>query len=230
MSDFSSAYLLGIVTPLLLVWFFLFAKTKSRLQMVLVSCAVAPLGLTEYLYRGDYWSPQTLFPSWAGLDVESVLYAFAIGGIASIVFEYLSDSVYDVHNKRAHRYWIGTVFAIGLGALLVSVYALKLNSMHATLGILIVSGIATLYVRPDLTKNALASGIAMAALVLALYLVILTPLYPGIFSSWWKTYTPTPLGIPLEELLFAFCWGFLAGPAYELVYGLTRRSTTRYTQ
>ena len=88
------AYLIGSLL-LLVVWFGLFlAKPKLRKKMLWVSGLTTTLGLTEPIFIPKYWAPLTLF-DWGRryhLDIESFIFSFAVGGIASIVYETLTKT------------------------------------------------------------------------------------------------------------------------------------------
>ncbi len=70
----------------LLPWTVLFvARPAIRRRMLWASALTAPFGLTELLFVPAYWNPPSLFDlaHRTGLDVESLILCFAIGGLAA---------------------------------------------------------------------------------------------------------------------------------------------------
>src|SRR3990167_2935683 len=83
-----NAWLTGSLV-LLGVWFvFWFLRPAVRKEMFLVSFFTMPFGLTEPLFVPEYWNPPSLFNLAAatGFDIESLIFSFAIGGIASVIY------------------------------------------------------------------------------------------------------------------------------------------------
>ena len=108
--NFNYAYLVASIF-LFLIWLFLYwLKPRSRRKMLLVSLATAPLGLTEPFFVPSYWSPFTLFnlAGKTGFDLESILFSFAVGGVAAVLYEAIwgasrgKVSVHEQHQGR-HR-------------------------------------------------------------------------------------------------------------------------------
>lgn len=84
---------------------------------------------------------------------------------------------------------------------------------------LVAGFVATLYCRPDLWAKMLASGI----LFLALYFVVFAAFnlaFPGYVAAVWNLPALSGVlaaGVPLEELMFAFTFGFYWSSVYEHV-------------
>lgn len=76
-------------TLLVVLWGVVFLFTRNKKKMLTMSLGTAPLGLTEPLFYPEYWSPPTLFGLGEayGFDVESILFSFAVGGLASTLYE-----------------------------------------------------------------------------------------------------------------------------------------------
>lgn len=213
-----------IVLPLLCVWGILYWRSRStRSEQLLASLLTLPLGVTEMWFTRDYWHPVSAFAPLAfGLDVESFAYAFCIGGVAAVVYEYIYATKYTVHNRRIHPIWFFVVAGAGLLIFWYLALVQGLNSMYVTVGILFLAGVSILVERKDLARDAIMSGFLMALLVVVAYWLFLVPFYPNIFSLWWPD-SALVAGIPAGELLFAFAWGFVAGPSYEFINGLSAR-------
>ena len=65
------------------VYLALRGREGGRKKMLVVSSFTALLGLTEPLFVPEYWSPPSLFDLALrfGFDIESLIFAFAVGGI-----------------------------------------------------------------------------------------------------------------------------------------------------
>ncbi len=77
----------------LVPWAVLYAMSPGlRRRMLRVSAATSLLGLTEPIFVPRYWNPPTVFDlaQRTGLDLESLVFCFAIGGIASVLYEAFS--------------------------------------------------------------------------------------------------------------------------------------------
>lgn len=77
-----------LLVPWLAVYLRL-SDRQSRKQMLSVSLFTAPIGLTEPIFVPEYWLPPTLFElaSRTGFDVESLIFSFAVGGLASVGYD-----------------------------------------------------------------------------------------------------------------------------------------------
>ena len=101
------AYLAGSL-GLLLIWLALWWHSSHlrRLLILRVSAATALCGLTEPHHVPEYWYPPTLFDLnlKTGFDIESVLFSFAIGGIATAVYgAFTFDPTTSAQRSRAAR-------------------------------------------------------------------------------------------------------------------------------
>lgn len=204
------------------VYFLLNTKDKKR-EMLIVSLWTSLAGLTEPLFVPEYWSPPSLFDLAlrTGFDIESVLWAFGVGGIAVVIYERLFRTKHqqmpqsERHGSR-HRFHF---FAIaGAPVTLILFLALTdLNPIHAVIIALTAGGLFAWYCRPDLKKKMLAS----AGIFLGIYFVYfrtLVALFPGYVERVWNLGAISGVlifGVPLEELLFALSFGFLWSSLYE---------------
>jgi hypothetical protein len=79
--------------------------------MLQASVATMPFGLTEPLFVPEYWSPPSLFDlaMRTGFDIESLVFCFALGGIAVILYAALTQQnlrpvPYEFRMSAAHKY------------------------------------------------------------------------------------------------------------------------------
>ncbi|RJQ34102.1 hypothetical protein C4568_03090 [Candidatus Parcubacteria bacterium] len=211
---------------LLGIWLVIYAtldsKEKKR-EMLVVSLWTSLLGLSEPIFVPAYWSPPSLFnlALTTRFDIESLIFAFAIGGGASLIYERIFATRHEVvppsarHDPR-HRYhaWALLSAPIVFGILYV---ATSLNPIYSASIALVVGGVASLYCRPDLWKKMLVSACIFLVLYF-LYFGTLIALYPGYVEQVWNLKAISGIlviGVPIEELLFALSFGFLWSSIYE---------------
>jgi len=104
-----------------------------------------------------------------------------------------------------------------MGGIAAGFYLFNLSSFWATAVSFIATGVILMVLRKDLFWDALGSAFLMALACLPFYFVAMA------VSSDWVGITygngnlsgRTTMGIPIEELVFFFLFGFLAGPIYE---------------
>ena len=206
------------------VWLALYAvRAGLRRTMVMVSLGTMLLGLTEPLFVPEYWNPPTLWnlARRTGFDLESLLFSFAIGGIVLAAYDVLfavgpSEHVGHERGHPRHRYHLLAVLSAPL--LFVVLLALTtLNPIYAAAITLAGGFLATLYCRPDLRLKMIVSG----ALFLLLYFVVFALFdlaFPGYVAAVWNLGAISGrlvLGVPLEELMFAFTFGLYWSSVYE---------------
>ena len=213
---------------LLLVWLIIFIFRKGlRKEMFLVSLFTMPLGLTEPLFVPEYWNPPSLFnlAATTGFDIESLIFSFAIGGIASVIYgtifnvKYRKMNVHEIHSKR-HRYHFLALFSPIITFILLF-FLTNLNPIYSAIISMFIGGIAAAICRSDLKNKTIMGGI----LFLILYFIgflFFTMIYPYAVERFWNLSAISGIliiGIPLEELLFAFALGMLWTNVYEHAFG-----------
>ena len=213
---------------LLVVWavIYLFLKTKeSKREMLLVSAWTSLLGFTEPIFVPRYWNPPSLFDlaHRTGFDIESIIFSFAMGGIAVALYEWIFQSNHSVmgeteRHRARHKYHLWALLSapvIFLGLLVFS----PLNPIYSAFIAMMAGGLATWYCRPDLKKKMIISAFLFLGLYF-LYFLTLIAAYPGYVERVWNLPAISGIlfvGVPLEELMFAFSLGFLWSSVYEHV-------------
>lgn len=214
-----SLILLGIW---LVIYATMDAKEKRR-EMLIVSLWTSLLGLSEPIFVPAYWSPPSLFDlaRTTGFDIESIIFAFAIGGGASLLYERIFATRHELmptsarHDPR-HRYHIWAFLSAPI-AFGIFYTATNLNPIYSASLALLLGGMFSLYCRPDLLKKMIVSALVFLALYF-IYFGTLIMLYPGYVERAWNLNAISGilvLGVPVEELLFAFSFGFVWSSIYE---------------
>lgn len=213
---------------MLAIWFvvyiFLDSQERKR-EMLTVSLWTSLLGLTEPLFVPEYWSPSSMFnlALRTGFDIESLIFSFGIGGIAVILYERIFRSQHVAVSVREHRsprhrfhIWILLSAPIIFTALLITT---NLNPLYSAIIAMLTGGIATWYCRPDLKKKMIVSAFVFLALYF-IYFLTLIAISPNYVEQVWNLKAISGvlvLGVPLEELLFAWSFGFIWSSIYEHV-------------
>ncbi len=218
------AYLIG--TGMLLgVWLLLYFLRKSaRKKMMRVSIFTAVLGLTEPLFVPSYWSPPTLFQlaRTTRFDVESILFSFAVGGVASVLHEIIWGryrrpvSPEELRQPR-HRFHTLALISPVIAFLFLYIFT-PINPIYTSIIAMTVGTLATWLCRPDLLRAMITGGIVFLLLYFAVFFVGFVLLFPGYVAAVWNLPAVSGIlvaGVPLEELLFAASIGAMWSSIYE---------------
>ncbi len=207
---------------ILAVWFIIYCTQKQvRKKMWLVSCISAPLGLTEFLFVPEYWTPPSLFDLAArfGFDIESIIFSFAVGGIAAVVYEVIfQKTLVKTTQERTPFWWL-----VVLSPLSFFPSLLFFPGIYAVLAGMVVSAVLVMLCRQDLIKKMLWGGVCMF-IFYSIFFYGTTIVYPGIVEQYWNLSNLWGiffLGLPLEELVYGFTLGMLWSGYYETLFGYT---------
>ncbi|WP_338359223.1 lycopene cyclase domain-containing protein [Yeosuana marina] len=201
-------------------------KKDSRKEMLKISLITMPFGLTEPLFVPEYWQPPSLFDlaEKTRFDIESLIFSFAIGGIGVVLYNLIFKQtlVQINHTERNHRRHRLHKYSLFIPVILFIILAwfTSLNHIYCGIIALFIGGLATLYCRPDLKGKIWVGGILFTILYF-IYFGSILPFYPQYVELYWNLDNLTHilvLGIPIEELLFAFTFGMYWSGLYEHLY------------
>lgn len=226
------AYLVFSIA-LLVVWLVLFAARRDiREEMFWVSFGTMFLGLTEPFFVPEYWDPPTLWSlsRKTGFDLESLLFSFAVGGIAFAAYHVIfgvtpSESMTEERMDPRHRYHLLVILSAPVISVILMILKIINPIYSATIG-MTVGFFATLYCRSDLWLKMVVSG----GLFFLLYFVafaLFNMVFPGYVTAVWNPKAVSGLlvgGVPLEELIFAFTFGLYWSSTYEHITWRRNRS------
>lgn len=213
---YQSAYLIGALI-FGLIWLGLFlARRDLRREIISLSFLAGILGpISEHFYSQDYWQPQYWFP--ASLRIEDFLAGFFLGGIGAVGYEVVWRKRHKCACDLKTTWVLPVVSVAGIGLIILFFHGLGWNSIYSSIVAFLILGSVLLLIRSDLIPAAVGSGLVLS-LVMFVFYVIYQQIYPGIIHQWWRLENISGillLGIPVEELLWGFTWGMLAGPLYE---------------
>lgn len=222
MLSYHYAYLeLSLIFLVIWIIFFLWRK-DLRKEILFVSLVIAVMGpLNEILfYFNDYWRPDIFTRCYMG--VEDLIYAFAIGGIGATIYYVIFNKKYSRPKYTGYPFYLSLFFMAGLPLELFVNKVVGVNSIYVTCSFLVLITMIMLFLRKDLWWNALASAILFTLLFAVIYIFWIY-LYPNVFTDWWMTKNVSGVSIfrvPIEEYLWAFCWGLSSGIFYKFIRGV----------
>ena len=198
-------------------------KKDFRKIMLPVSLATMLFGFTEPLFVSGYWSPPSLFglAQKTGFDIESFIFSFSIGGIGAILYRILFPVLeigmnMEEKNQRRHRQH-SYILMVPVAIFLLLSVTTRLNHIYCGIIALFTGALATLYCRPDLKGKVWVGGLLFMLLYFFYFGSILL-FFPGYVKAHWNLPSLIGvliLGIPLEELFFAFTFGMYWSGLYE---------------
>jgi len=206
-----------------LIWIGLyFSRKDTRKEMLWISILMGFAGiLTESTHVLDWWQPITLTGTSVGF--EDFLIGFFIGGIASVIYEFiahkkLSSSQRVKKDPFFGKYFFRVFFLVVGFIFLGSFFLLSLHSFYA-LSLSLLCGIGYIwYRRHDLIKNSLISGVLVGILGSLSY-PLLEWIYPGWVNAFWNSenvwFSYVLFNVPIAEYIWWFLAGTFIGPLYE---------------
>ncbi|MBU0531639.1 MAG: lycopene cyclase domain-containing protein [Candidatus Uhrbacteria bacterium] len=211
---------------LLGIWVVVFLSLRdkiSRKEMLLVSAWTSLAGLLEPVFVPEYWNPPSLFDLAArtGFDIESIIFSFVIGGLVVVLYELIFKTKHQKIRPRKklhprHQFHLWALLSAPIVFFLLIIFT-DLNPIYSTFIALMGGGIFTWYCRPDLKKKMMVSAFIFL-IFYYLYFLSLILMFPGYVEQVWNLEAISGiivLGVPLEELMFAFGLGFLWSSVYE---------------
>lgn len=200
-------------------WAVLFVINPSlRKEMFFVSALTAPFGLVQALFVPSYWDPPSFFGFGGaiGFDLESIIFSFAIGGIAAVIHKSISRVSHRDGDSELrpglHALAISSPFVSGALLFLFT----EANPIYISSTALLVGGLSISISRPDLIKSILFGAVLFTALYFSLFQIILH-LFPDFVDMWNLPAISGILvaGVPIEELIFAFAYGSMWSGFYD---------------
>jgi len=222
---------LGWSLLLLGIWGVVYAalrEKESRHEMLVVSAWTSLLALTEPLFVPEYWNPPSLFSlaQTTGFDIESFIFCWSVGGLAVVLYELLTP-VRHMHKPTGSSarvfHPVALVITPLVFALLLTLTGL--NPIYCAIIALLMGGCLVIATRKDLLRKMLTSAVIFLGLYSAYFLTLVIAV-PGYVERVWDLSALSGmsiLGIPLEELGFAFSFGFFWSGVYEYALDLRLR-------
>lgn len=216
------------------IWFVIFlSRPFVRREMFWVSLFTMPSGLTEPLFVPKYWNPSSLFDFAArtGFDIESLIFSFAVGGLATVLYEAIFKVKHHKMDKKEmnrRRHLLHRLSIISPIIVFVPLYFLtNLNPIYSVSAALLVGGVLALLCRPDIKRKILIGGLLFLGLY-SIFFLGMNVLFPY-FVNYWNLPALSGvliLGVPLEELMYAFTFGMMWSSIYEHILWVSIERTS----
>ena len=219
MALYDFAYLIGDFILLLILATIFGLRADLRKAILFISTIGLFFGISgHYFFTYNYWVPNYLFPK--PFFAEDWLFGLTIAGISASIYKFVTKNKFK--NGGPKHYWqIPALFFGGVLSLLIFNVELGINSIYVASLYLLFCGLVVLISRKDLLSNAFWSGLLTVFATIMFYFVALR--FDNSFVALhWKFNQLSRIiivGIPLEEYLFAFSWGFIASCVYEYIFG-----------
>ena len=163
--------------------------------MLWVSFLTTPLGLSEPIFVPGYWTPPTLFnlANTYRLDLESFIFSFAIGGVASVIYETLNGRKKKMaeREKQLKRHEFHRLAVLSPLPVFAFFYLVTpINPIYSTIIALMAGVVATKFCRPDLKSVMVKAAIIFAVVYFLVFLVTFVILFPRLCDACLETGRP----------------------------------------
>ncbi|MBW2986940.1 hypothetical protein KY336_00165 [Candidatus Woesearchaeota archaeon] len=204
--------------------FFVFRKDLRR-KIIFSSIFAGILGLSEPLFIPSFWNPQfnsiALIPG--KLYLCSLLWCFFVGGFVAVFYQVLKKK--KLFKTKAHPLLVFSAPIIFLAK-----FIFGLDTMHwCLISMLAGAFIILLFLNKEHQKAVFFNAIFVTVIYFIVILILWYTL-PALSQSYMfdKYIGFNPLGIPIEEPLFAFSFALYWCPLYDIIHSYKqRRKTTR---
>jgi hypothetical protein len=222
MPDYHYSYFIGTMI-FVAAWVVCYWLGKSyRPQMIWGTLVSMPFALTSLLFIPQYWQPPSLFNLDAKFHVgiEDFLWAGAVGGIASILGEYILKERLVVARASGRRIHYAPFVVVGVLFLILQLWHPQKTIYNMVISFA-VGAIVVAFMRPDLIRLMLTGAMNFTLLYLLLFVYFLA-LYPDFVQRYYTLQNFLGIFIfrvPIEELMFASTGGAIWSVAYEYLQG-----------
>jgi len=222
MQNYHYSYLVGVLI-FGAAWLACYLIGKSyRVEIRWGTLISAPMALTSILFVPQYWTPPSLFDldQKIRVGIEDVLWAAAVGGIASVVAEiFLKERLSALRKGIRRRHFAPFIVVVVVFIVLQLWHPGK--TIYNTIIAFAIGAVVIAVLRSDLIPTMLTGALSFTALYFVLFLMVLL-LYPDFVKYFYNIphlLGKYVLGVPIEELLFAGTGGAIWSVAYEYVQG-----------
>lgn len=234
-SLFEAAFYLLSILLLVPLWILVYF-TRKDLQRKLIrtgfvfGIASVILGL---FFTHDYWNPSYLlhfdfsvseFPIRFKLPIEDFLYGIFFGGLTTVIYQYIFTIKFQKTTIPSSRKTTLILGIICCAIMFLFVNILKVNSIYSQIICLFIVSVYIAIKRIDLLKHMILSGF-IVTLFTFLWQKCVLAIYPNAVTDFWEIASLQNiffLGVPFEELLFAFAIGLGGALYFEFSRGLKK--------
>jgi hypothetical protein len=217
------AYLTGCLL-FFIPWLILFWHRPDLRKAMIVLGLIGGLGslATAYYWTADWWQPTTI--SGTRIGIEDYILGFVLGGVAVSLYEEIARKRWSRKSgEHPIQLLILAAWSVGLFWWLINVNHL---SSFATFIITTTAFAAVMiYLRRDLFISCLLNGLMLVAVAVPVYYIskLVSPSAIGSFYVFPLYPDLRIFGVPIQEFIFYFGFGFSVPLAYEYWHGLKNK-------
>ncbi|OGY67929.1 MAG: hypothetical protein A3I24_02060, partial [Candidatus Harrisonbacteria bacterium RIFCSPLOWO2_02_FULL_41_13b] len=179
------AYLVGDAI-FIVIWLVLFfARKDLRREMLIMSVIGSFFSPLALIFLPDYWYPDHILGNYH-LGIEDYLFAFAIAGIGSVIYEAVFGKIHTLYEcRKCGQKDLLIIVLAAVAILLVLTFVFNLNSIYSNYVAFLAIFLFIMLYRRDLLWQSLISGFMVGFLMFFFYQVWVA-VYPGIIQHWWR--------------------------------------------
>lgn len=202
---------------------YLFRKDLRPVIHVMILFSL-PFAFTESLFYPTYWEPVFLFNliDIIGFGIEDLMFVAGLGAFTSTIYAFAFNYKFQSRTLLSLRNVLTRgLILMGITFFLVLVVAsMQIPMIYGCVVIMILMALAIFILRTDLWKPGFMGGM-LTLIIYSGLCIIINLIYPQIFDLTWHTKEFLHifvLGIPIEEMLYAFSSGVIATAFYPFVF------------
>lgn len=194
-----------------------YSRKDLRKEMVIMSflIAVSNIIISYFFLSADWWYPATIIGTRVG--VEDFLLGFTNGGIAAVLHQALFRHTSMKEKENKQTFGASSILLLFFLIIYILFYGFKITSFSSVSIAFLLIGLLLVYLRPDLLPQALVNGLLMIIVSLPIYYLVML-VSPGWIDATWSFSHLSGIkftGIPIEDLIFYFMFGFSTGTLYK---------------
>jgi len=188
-------------------------------------CAL-PFAFTERFFYPSYWEPVFLFNliDIIGFGIEDIIFVVGLSAFTSTVYAFCTGLTYCANEALNLKRSLVKILLTLLSSFVMAGYLLHLNvpMIYGSFVIMVFITTIIILLRRDLLIPGL-TGCFLSGIIYSGLCLCLAVIFPDVFKITWHTerfLNIFIMGIPLEEMLYAFASGSVGTVFYPFVMGL----------
>lgn len=198
-------------------------RRDLRREMIWATCVGLPFGFIDYFLVPDYWNPPSLFGLMQrySVGVESFMFMALMSGISAVSYEFATGKKLVRLSKSKRPPLVLAPFVVALFVFALLTIYFPQGAVYAFMMAGLAGSLLAILFRPDLSKTIILGAFVFSGFYTGIFFLV-NLMFPGAVSALYNI--PNMLGIflagvPIEEILVAFCIGGFWAAAYELFNG-----------
>lgn len=184
------------------------------------------------IFIPEYWNPPNLFNliDKIGFSIESLLLGFLVGGIASVIYEFVGKKrIKKIRKQKLNNFTPYLLFIIIFLGLEIIFPDKSIYNLSASL---IVSSTIIGFLRKDLIKQIVIIGFLFSFIYFVIF-VIFNLIFNEFVNKYYNLnnlWGINLLGVPIEEIIFSFSVGAFWSTLFEYIKGYKIKSLSFFNR